>query len=406
VRVRDRPLSGKASLAFAATAVCLAVAAQAAEAPDGRASRADLARRVAGRTFPSVFQAWSPAEGVEGESRLRTMARHDLVFHGVGAFGLRWDRQPAGLATGIEPASIERGRAMRRRLLDLNPHIVLLAEIRYRDAHSGFLPDDHPYWRRKEGKRVDGWAEGNYFQMDFSNPDYRRHVARRAGAVVATGVVDGVMLDWWHDDEDRLALVRAVREAVGPDALILVNANDRQVPQSAPYVNGLFMECTRSKTAEDWARIAETLRWAESSLREPRVNCVETWYHRSREDLHLMRATTALVLTHSDGYGLFSDPNPLPTPDHRHDWYPFWEKGLGWPTGPGRARAGGVVVREFTGGWAAYNPMGGREVTLPFPEPVTSRATGRRGRTHRLSGPDGDIFLRDAAAGSAAPRVD
>jgi hypothetical protein len=379
------------AVAFAAltAAVCVAAA-----APPSHPDAEDVARRIRGRTFPSVFQAWSPAEVGGDESRLQTMARHDLVFHGVGGFGLRWDAHPRGLATGIEPASIERGRAMRRRLLDLNPHIVLLAEIRYRDAHTSFLPDDHSFWRRSDGKRVAGWAEGGYFQMDFSNPDYRAHVARRARAAVATGVVDGVMLDWWRDDEDRLALARGVRQAVGPDALILVNANDRRVPESAAYVNGLFMECYRSKTAADWTRIAGTLCWAESHLREPRINCVETWYHASRRDRHLMRATTSLVLTHSEGYALFSDPNPLPTPDHRHDWYPFWEKGLGRPTGPGRSREDGVVLRTFTNGWAAYNPMGGRAATVAFPEPVTSRATGRRGRTHRLAAPDGDIYLR------------
>jgi hypothetical protein len=392
--VHRRPVTGKATLVLAAVAVCLAAGAPLCGAPPGPPDGEEIAPRIRGRTFPSVFQAWSPAEGLKGESRLQVMARHDLVFLGVGAFGLRWNRRPVGLATGIELSSIEGGRAIRRQLLDLNPHIVLLAEIRYRDAHRGFLPDDHPFWRRKDGKRVAGWDEGGYFQLDFSNPDYRAHVARRAGAVVATGVVDGVMLDWWRDDEDRLALVRAVREAVGPDALILVNANDRRVPESDPYVNGLFMECYRSQTAEDWARIAETLRWAESHLRRPRINCLETWFHRSRQDLHLMRATTALALTHSDGYCLFSDPNPLPTPDHRHDWYPFWEKGLGRPTGPGHERDDGVVVRPFTRGWAAYNPMGGGEATLTFPEAVTSRATGRRGRTHRLAPSDGDIFLR------------
>ena len=240
--------------ALAALAVCLAGVADGAEGPSPGATGDDLARRIHGRTFPSVFQAWSGAEVAGDASRLQTMARHDLVFHGVGGFGLRWDGRPPGLATAIDPGSIERGRAVRRRLLDLNPHIVLLAEIRYRDAHTAFLPEDHPFWRRADGRRVAGWAEGGYVQMDFSRPDYRRHVARRAGAVVATGVVDGVMLDWWRDDADRLALVRAVRKAVGPHALILVNANDRRVPESAPYVNGLFMECTRSKTAEDWAR--------------------------------------------------------------------------------------------------------------------------------------------------------
>jgi hypothetical protein len=46
---------------------------------------------------------------------------------------------------------------------------------------------------------------------------------------------------------------------------------------------------------------------AEGHLREPRVNCLETWYHKSRDDLNLMRATTTLALTRSEGYCLFSE---------------------------------------------------------------------------------------------------
>jgi len=35
-------------------------------------------------------------------------------------------------------------------------------------------------------------------------------------------------------------------------ALIIANANDRTTPQTAPYINGYFMECYRSRTAKDW----------------------------------------------------------------------------------------------------------------------------------------------------------
>jgi len=363
--------------------------------PDGT----DLRRRIRGRTFPSVFQAWSGAEGVADASRLDTMARHDLVFHGPGGFGLRWDRRPPGLATGFTAESVRRALAIRKTLLEKNPHIVLIAEIRYRDAASGYLPDGHPWWLRRNGRRVAGWAEGGFYQLDFANPAFRAHVAAQARAVVETGVVDGVMLDWWDESGDRVALVQAVREAVGPEALILVNANDRRAPRSAPYVNGFFMECWRSKTAEDWRRIADTLAWAESHLRKPHINCVETWYHTSRRDLPLMRATTTLVLTRSDGYCLFSDPNSLPTPDHRHDWYAFWDKGLGRPTGPGRERTDGAFFRPFDGGWVVYNPMGNREVVVRLAAPATSRATGVRGTEHRVPGGDGDIFLVNSRAG-------
>lgn len=59
------------------------------------------------------------------------------------------------------------------------------------------------------------------------------------------------------------------------------------------------------------------------------VDCVETWFHRSRDDVALMRAVTTLTLTHGNGCCLFSDPNPLPTRDHLHNWHAFWNKSLG-----------------------------------------------------------------------------
>ncbi len=234
--------------------------------------------------------------------------------------------------------------------------------------------------------------------MDFSNPEYREQVAVQAQAAVQSGVVDGVMLDWWSDDEDRLALIKVLRQRIGADALILANANDRQTPETAEFINGYFMECHRSQTVEDWKRIADTLAWAEKNLRAPRINCLEIWFQRSRADENLMRATTALSLVLSDGYCLFSDPNPLPTPDHLHNWYPFWERTLGRALAPYVMRADGALTREFTHGTAVYNPMGNKTVTVIFKESRTSRATGKRGSVHAVAASDGDLFLKDDAA--------
>ena len=239
-----------------------AVCAGGQDRPPAGPDAGDFLRRIQGRTFPSVFQAWSAAEGVADASPLDTMARHDLVFHGPGGFGLRWDRR---------------------------------------------------------------------------------------------------------------------------------------APRSAAYVNGLFMECTRTRSPDDWRRIAHALAWAESHLREPRINGFETWYHTSRRDLPLMRATTTLVLTHSDGYWLFSDPNDLPAADHRHDWYPFWNRSLGKPTGALARRDDGAAEREFERGTVLYNPLGNRPVTVAFDGPRTSLATGKTARTHTVGAPDGDVFLKPAA---------
>lgn len=133
---------------------------------------------------------------------------------------------------------------------------------------------------------------------------------------------------------------------------------------------------------------------AERNLRKSRINCLETWYHTSRDDLPLMRAATTLSLTLSDGYCLFADPNPLPTPDHLHNWYPFWNHRLGKPVSSGVKRNDGSLVREFSGGTVVYNPMGNRPVTVSFPDVRTSAASGKRSRQHTVSGADGDFFMK------------
>ena len=373
---------------------CSCVAACAAESGAGERP---LAQRIDGRSYPSVFQAWNPADNLK-EERNATLARHDLIFHSAEFFGLRWNATPQGLATGFTPESVCAARLKRGDLLSRNPNMVLIAEIRYRDAHASYLPEGHAWWRRdSQGHIVAGWKEGGYLQLDFGQAAFREQVALQAQAAVASGVVDGIMLDWWQDDEERLALVKAIRARIGEAALILANANDRRTPKTAPFINGYFMECYRSQTAEEWARIADTLTWAEKSLRQPRINCVETWYHASRADENLMRCATTLSLTLSDGYCLFSDPNDLPTPDHLHAWYPFWERRLGRPLAPGQPRADGALMREYTCGTAVCNVTNAAAVTITFSEPRTSRATGKRAPVHTVGVRDGDLFLKDGA---------
>lgn len=88
-----------------------------------------------------------------------------------------------------------------------------------------------------------GWEEGQYLLLDYLKASFRVHVAARAKAAMDSGVFDGVFLDWWEEDDGRVALVREIRTAIGDDALILVNANDRESPKSARFINGHFMEC-------------------------------------------------------------------------------------------------------------------------------------------------------------------
>jgi len=366
-----------------------------------------ISQRVADRSFPSVFQAWNRAENLKEDSET-TIARHDLYWHIPEGFGLQWDAVTPGLATSLKPASISSARAHRNRLLARNPNIILFAEIRYRDAEPTYLPADHPWWRRDAaGNRVPGWEEGGYFQLNWSNVQFRAHVVAQAKAVIESGVVDGIMLDHWHEeDAGRLALVKAVRDAIGPDRLIIVNSSVQRIPKTAPYVNGQFLEncfepqrgkpCRGPITPQVWKLLADALLWAEKNLRPPHVNALETWFVDSRNELNRMRATTTLALTHSDGYVLFADPNDLPFLDHLHDWHAFWDfKSLGKPTAPVIKRRDGAFQREFSGGTVVYNPQGNRAVTVTFDRPHLSAASGKISHTFAVDGMDGDLFLHN-----------
>lgn len=364
----------------------------------GDAVERPFEERIEDRARPSVFQAWNGIGDATPFFDVGSLSRHDLIFAGPEFFGLSWQGDHPGNATAFTPASRLFATAFRKRLLAANTGIVLLAELRYRDAPETYLPADHPWWKREHGERVAGWKEGGYFLLDFANPEFREHVARQAMSLMQTGVVDGIMLDWWTDDDDHVALIREIRDSIGDEPLVLVNANDRQIPRSATFVNGLFMECTKSATPEDWTRIAATLEWAEHALKAPRINCLETWWHESRSDLPLMRMTTALSLVLSDGYCLFSDPNPLPTPDHLHDWYPFWDIDLGRPRGRGERHADGSIRRRFDHGLAVYNPPGNHPATISLPSLHRSVSSGIESRTFELPGGDGDCYLDTSVA--------
>lgn len=379
--------------------------------PSGPALAA-IADRVAARAFPSVFQAWSPVDNLPSEPALDTAARYDLIWNLPEFYGLRWNSPYRLEADGFVDNTVETALAARAQLLQRNPAMVLLAEVRWRDSPDGDLADASPWWQRDtNGQRILGWTEGNHYLLDWHNPEFRRQVAHQAAAIVRSGVVDGVLLDWWgaqDDDPDRLSLLEQIRQAIGPDALIMVNAGSTMPVSSAPYINGLYMETTIPSTADEqkeWGRATEALDWAAINLRTPTINAFETWTcstdppyavpcaANARSNLNRMRATTTLVLTHSDGYALFADPNGLPTADHLHDWYPFWERSLGRALGGPTQRADGADQRDFDLGTAVYNPIGNAPVEVSFTLPHRSVASGAVATTFILNAFDGDLYL-------------
>ena len=246
-------------------------------------------------------------------------------------------------------------------------------------------------------------------------PELQESVAAQCKAYVETGVFDGCMFDWWNsaysetrgaEGTSRLAMIQKVRAAVGDRALLMGNVNGSLPKMTARYLNGAYMEGFGAKGFSDWRKAVENLVWLEANLRPPAFTALEAWYDcgactdpgpaqaRGRSDLAGMRQVTTLSLTNSDGYVLFADPDALPTPDHLHEWYPFWNKTLGRPAGPKHVRSDdGAYRRAFDNGCAVFNPPDNGSLTADFRIPHRSQSSGIVAQSYTVGRGDGDIFL-------------
>ncbi len=345
--------------------------------------------RIKNRDIPSVFQAWNQSETLPDHDP--NISRYDLIFMAPEALGLKWNNEFVGLANGFTAETLQSAQAKRENLLDKNNNLVILAEIRYYDADPCYLPTDHAWFLRD----ANGIPQtiGKNFKLNINNSEFCEQIARMAKAAVDSNVFDGIMLNIWKDDNGHLELIKAIRKAIGPNPMILCNSNDLTTPATAPYINGYYMRCTNTDTPEGWQRIAETLQWAAGNLRKPTINCLETFYRNSNGDPNLMRAATTLTMAVSDGYCLFSDANPLQSPNHSHAWYPFWDIKAGKPLAAGKKDDKGCYTRAYERGLVIYNPMGNAPATYTFPKPVKSAATGKAAAEHTINPCDGDILL-------------
>lgn len=296
---------------------------------------ADSNRKSPARNYPSIFQAWNGIENKPGENELTRLARHDLVFAGPWVFEAVWKVSPEqpyqGLSTELVNkdggASLSSSSKKRGKLLNMNPNLKILCELRYREGRyvkkaepkywkRGDYPPKSPYWLKDEnGKLAPGWGEDkdgdgkveldeiNYMLVDFTRESFQDLIAQKALALKKSGLFDGIMLDWWKETHAtsgkwpnwngthltrkeetaaRISILKKIRAKVGDNFLILVNSNFSKIPKSSPYVNGIFMESHKSKYNEGYSldkikKMEKTLLWAESNLKKPRINCLEGW---------------------------------------------------------------------------------------------------------------------------------
>lgn len=360
------------------------------------------------RNFPSLHYAWNGIDdGSVVKGSATDMAKHDLMWNTTSFYQMFWNKTGTGyegLSTSFTASSLIAASNKIQAVKTINTKTLFFACVDWIERDITYLPDNHEWWLRDaRGNKIKGWGEGTYqaYLLDTNNSSYIDMVAAKAKATYDTGLFDGLFIDCWRDDPSYVSLVSKIRTLIGPDALIIVNSNMFTCPNTAPYINGIFMESYKATTSADWTLITNTLNWAEKNLRMPRVNCLETWAQTARQntnDIKKMRATTTLSLTQSNGYCLFADDNSLSMGDHLHDYYDFWVKRMGRALTGGLSKPlEGYFYKEFEKGTAVYNPIGNNAVTISFNEMRTSVATGIRAFSHTVLPYDGDLFLRDAA---------
>ena len=403
-----------------------------------------IQKRIENRGFPSIFNAWGHISNRSELSYEARLAHDDLSWS--PEFWFRFQRTNHEFQLS---GSLVETRTRRDALIGINPDKIFILEIRMRSAdpespfYKATYNDDFPWIRDKDGNLVseDG-NEGTAFLIDFTHRDVQNIIVQQALAVKKCGVYDGIYIDWWNEDkavlngyrtfkaeqQARLVILKGIRAEVGDDFLIIVNSGRRKPMQAAPYINGLFMQTERDHadgySYEKLREIESTLSWAEENLRSPQVNClkgrgVETEVPDSATNLRWMRVFTAMGLTHSDGYMLYT--TGIRHFIHKHNWrtfeishkaeherglkhthhndiywYDFWDAPLGKPIGEKAQlykNREGVFIREFKNGWAVYN-RSRKAQNIQLPEPATGVASGITGTSHTVPNLDGEIYLK------------
>ena len=377
-----------------------------------------LQPRLDNRSFPSVASAWGRTTSNQPHlSYMEMMSQHDLYFCCLSMFGQELVNTGEGwVVRGTLDEAIKR----RDDFLAHNPNMIFLAVINAVWEDYDTFPEDSPYWQRDAQGQILS-AFGPSFGagiVNLNHPDVQQRIIERAVGVSKCGLYDGIIFDGWNEWHTGRrnhhpgveAILRGIREGVRPDFLIGVNPNRDKTPISMPYINGLFFEPgildpinyprgdgdIEREIEKLLSELEETLSWAESNLRSPQVNLLEiAGLEREPADspanLRWMRAMTALGLTFSNGYILYTVYD-----DSRHFWYDFWDANLGRPIGPKLQlyqETDGLYIREFTNGWAVYNHSGEPQI-ITLAETVQAVASGLVNTEHALPNLNGEIYLR------------
>jgi hypothetical protein len=407
-----------------AVAIALCAVAQ---AYGERVPLSDIQKRKNNKNSISLFQPWTGISGgiidTMGLHGNQQIALHDLMHNSPESYGLKWaNKDPndsfPGNAEMFDSASIAKGLAFRKQLLALNPNMILIGEIRFYDAAPTYYPSNSPYWKKRANGDLDTSAYKPYIKIDYGNASFQQHCANQCIALLETGVVDGIFLDWATNAYEPF--FKAVRSKIGDEAVIIGNVNHHfdQIDKILPFLSGVYMESgwwgMENNPTEFFKRVRLTISMCENQLRAPKLINTEIWSQPGFQDLdststpglinlaqpqeHVMRAGVAAHYTLTSGYFSFYPQTfkNLYHAEHMHLYHDFLNANLGAPSSTAATRKDSAYVKEWGNGAVVFNPPSAPtdSVTLTFPDSRRSQATGKIGTTHKVAKNDGDIFLK------------
>ncbi|HOW66951.1 MAG TPA: putative glycoside hydrolase [Candidatus Paceibacterota bacterium] len=362
--------------------------------------------------YPRIAMLWA---SVRKDRSLEGMARHDLIMTSAGRFGLKPNRAPQGLADGFAPESVPLTRERLAELRRLNPRVIILCDQSFYEYADSWLPEDHPWWLRKNGQRQQFWP-GTH-RTDWSNPEYQRKVVRQTVACQEVGF-DGVFYDNLRlEKEPWIEVMKAVRSAVGDRFLILANCgyDVGNYDWLAPWLNGIMYESGWSHGRVEWEECIRKMRQTQTLLRPPRISVIERfeeirdqagWPNDPRKgqerprDPAARRWSLCYALLIGDCYYLFSDST-----SHQHDWHAEYDVKIGQPKGPAQRINAHVWQRRYDRALVIVNLPGAK---APY-EVVRDQAakdtlSGQTGTRFDIPPGDGRILLDPANEASSGFR--
>ncbi len=351
--------------------------------------------------YPRVAMLWA---SLRGDSTPAAKARHDLIMLGTWDLGLEPDRKPMGEADGFTSPSIAVAQKRVAELRRLNPDAVILGDLCFYEYQDAWLPEDHPWWLRVEGKRQQFWP-GTH-RMDWNQAEYRRHVAKQTAALKQTGV-DGVFYDNLRPEQEPwVAFLKEVRQAVGDEFLVLANAGYAvgEYDWVAPYLNGFMYESGWSHNRTAWDETIRKMQHTETLLRAPRISVIERfeeirdragWPNDEKKgqkpprDPAARRWSLCYALTVGNFYYLFSDST-----SHQHDWYPEYDVKIGQPREVGQRVSDHVWQRRYDKALVVVNlPGASAPYPIELPAPARDALTGKSGTRFEVPSGDGCVLV-------------